>query len=93
MTIQSILAMGATYVIVILNLILIWAFAGLPVIPTESENDASVQLSRQKKLVLSPELSLPHPITLDNWDNSGQNLPDLLPADTEDYFRSSEYFN
>ena len=61
-------------------------YLGLPIVPTEDENEKSRNATRTGKLRISAELSLPHPLTLEGWNESQSDFPDVLAVDVQQYF-------
>ena len=66
---------------------------GLPVIETEDAKEKSRKKSRADKLAIgsTDDVFVPHPLTLDNWDDSAKSFPDLTVVDIEFYFDKSKH--
>ena len=62
----------------------------LPVVPCEEERDRLRAAARNEKLSVGEHIRLPHPLTIDGWEMSPQNLPNVQPSRIEQYFHSSK---
>lgn len=63
---------------------------GLPVIKTEDEKEIIRQESRQQKLKIG-QMSIPHPLTLEDWQDNCISYPDVTKVDIEYYFDQCKY--
>lgn len=62
---------------------------GLELAPTADEEDASRVETRKRKLQLE-NVSLPHPLTLNDWEKTPANFPPLTDERTTQYFDRSK---
>ena len=59
---------------------------GLNILPTQEEKDKQVAAAHTAKLDLGQGFMLPHPLTLDNWEQESTHFPNVQKKDIEQYF-------
>ena len=64
---------------------------GLDILPTTEQQDQQVAALHREKLDLGNGLMLPHPVTIEEWDESSISFPPVTKQDIQNYFTECEY--
>ena len=59
---------------------------GLELVPTEDEQEKQRRMARKKKLLMGEKLVLPHPLTLEVWEDTPANFPPVTLERRNQYF-------